>query len=158
VSTIGLVLGKNETTLGLAAGGGNPTSGEQIMTALGAFVKFIPVEIVVAYGAFVGANWTHQEGQAGHTPEPDKTIWWICLVACPLLVLFTAWLGNKWTKWGWKLLFAPVGFALWSASIPHSIWESWSGFKDNQATWVGLVLLLGGTVVAAAGQKLIGDD
>jgi hypothetical protein len=158
MSTIGLVVGRHETSDSTAPGGPSQTPGELILTALGAFVKFIPAEVVASYGAFVGVNWTHQEQRANRTPAPDKMIWWISLIACPVLVLLIAWIGNKWAKFGWKLLFAPVGFVLWSASIPHSLWESWSGFKDNQATWVGLVLVLGGAAVAAVGQKVIGDD
>src|SRR6186997_989847 len=103
MSTIGLTLGKHETSTPgpTELGDTSPSPAEQILTALGAFVKFIPAEIVASYGAFVGANWTHQEKQAGHTPTPDKLIWWISLIACPLLVLLAAWLGNRWTKWGW---------------------------------------------------------
>ena len=119
---------------------------QQITNVVAAYVKWIPTEVVVGYGAFVVANWANQQEKSASDPQlrptPDYALWWVALVFCPILVLAAAWLGNEWPKLVRKAVLATVGFVVWSISVPHSIWSKWESAVENGLA-IGLVLVLG---------------
>lgn len=138
-----------------------PTTGQLITTAVAAFVKWIPAEVVAGYGAFVAANWvsqTEKPSAPGADPIPNSGLWYIALIATPLLVFVAGLLAGRLDRFIRKAVLAPLGFALWSASIPHSYWNKFEWFKGNEAGAMGLMLILGGVIIAGLGEWILSRE
>lgn len=171
VSIIGVALRTNETEpethkIRTAGGSNKPTALEQVTNALAAYVKWMPAEAVVAYGALVTSNWDHQLNDilkanpnvpADQLPKPvpDASLWWNCLILSALLMLLLSMLGKKWPGLIRKTIMAPIGFMLWSTTLANSWSSSWKPIQNADWTAAGLWIVIGGGLLAFAGEKLL---
>jgi hypothetical protein len=172
LSIIGVASRSNETepeTAKIRGLDDTVTSRERIANALAAYVKWIPAEVVVAYGAFVTANWDHQLDDikkanpnvpAGQLPEPrpDAPLWWNALILCPIAMLALSLLGKNSKALIRKTLMAPIGFIVWSISLTNSWAASWDPIDGADWQYVGLWLVVGGAILALAGEQFLGWD
>lgn len=149
-----------ETSTAFNVAAANPTPRELFTSLFAKYVKWIPADVIAAYSAFVATNWVHQTERFAAdptrpAPAPDSKLWWIALAFCPVLVTVGALLSKNWPKLIRRCVFAAIGFGIWTASIPHSLWETADWFVESQAVYQGLILLLGGGVVAAIGEVIL---
>ena len=166
MSLIGIAVRSNETepTPPFMASA-SPTPKEQLASFFAAYVKWIPTEVVVTFGAWVAANWEHQQklyedGKDKIPPAPQPSvepkIWWLCLLLSIVLVPILVWLADQPAdKFVRKTLMAGIGFVVWSASISHSFAWSWVKAEDLEWVWYGAAVVLVGGLVAKVGEKVL---
>jgi hypothetical protein len=134
------------------------TIGKQAIDALGALVKWLPAEIVAGYAAVVTAMQPEQAaGAPAKPPSISWTAWVVALIATPILVLVGAWTAGKLAGAVARMALSVPAFALWSATIPHSVWEKWDAFTNNRPLLL-FVLLIVVSIFTAIAQKLAPDD
>jgi hypothetical protein len=166
MSLIGVAIGSNETEPPPAfQTEDNPSSGEQLAAFFAAYVKWIPTEIVVVFGAWVTANWAHQqklfeEGRDKVPPVPQPSveprIWWLCLVLSVVLIPILVWIAKQAAdKLVRKTVLAGVGFVVWSASISHSYSWSWVQPEELEWVWYGPAVVVIGGLLAKVGERVL---
>jgi predicted benzoate:H+ symporter BenE len=139
VSALGIAIGSSEVDPALQ-GTENPTLGQQVLTALGALIKWLPAEIIAGYAATVAL----MQPKAG-SAEPaniSSTAWWIALIATPVLIGIAGWVAGNYTKLPIKIALSIPAFALWSASVPSSAWNKLDAFRDNSPVFMFGVLIV----------------
>jgi Na+/proline symporter len=136
----------------------SPTLGEQLAAGLGALVKWLPAEVVGGYAAAVVAMQPEQgEGQPPAPPDISWTAWIIALVATPILVFLVAKAVKNNEKRLARVGLSIPAFALWSASIPNSVWEKLDAFSDNRRLFLlGLLFVVSGFTYLA--QLIVPDS
>lgn len=121
-----------------------PGLGERTLTALGALVKWLPAEIVAGYAAVVVAMQPEViEGAAAQPPDVSWEAWLIALAATPVLVLVAAMVAKTTERLAARAILSIPAFALWSATIPHSVWEKWDSFEESRPLFLfGLLIVV----------------
>lgn len=135
--------------------GAKLTPKQQVIQVLGTLVKWIPSEVVVAYGIAVASSQAAAIAN-GVTPKPDWTIWWVCLAATPVYVLLVSWLTKRMDHIAGKMIIPVLAFALWSSTVPLSVWADWRWFWDNSWAYVLVILIAG--LIGLAGEKFAPAD
>jgi hypothetical protein len=145
---------------------GNPSTQEQLAAFFAAYVKWIPTEVVVVFGAWVTANWAHQQtlfdqARDAVPPVPPPTtepkIWWLCLALSVVMVPILVWVASHPAdKLVRKTVLAGIGFVIWSASITHSFSWSWIKPADLEWVWFGPAVVILGGLVAKIGETVSG--
>lgn len=83
------------------------------------------------------------EGAAPQPPDISWAAWIIALAATPVLVFVAAGIAKKTKGLAAKVVLSIPAFALWSASIPHSVWEKWDSFDENRPLFLfGLLIVV----------------
>lgn len=127
---------------------------QQVLTALGALIKWIPAEVVAGYAATVQLMQPSLvAGKASKPPVISWSAWIIALVATPILVALGAWLATSYNHLVAKVLLSIPAFGLWSASVPYSVWNKSGQFRDNTPFTLFLLLIITGIFTAVA-EKL----
>lgn len=154
MSAIGIAIGRSEGDSSLVAAA-NPTLGQQVLTALGALIKWLPAEIIAGYAATVAIM--QPEAGSAEPANISAAAWWVALVATPVLVAVAGWVVGGVEKLPAKIALSIPAFGLWSASVPASAWNKVDAFKENSAVFM-LVLLLVTVVFTGVAEKLTKSD
>jgi hypothetical protein len=127
---------------------------EQLMAALGVLVKWLPAEVVGGYAAAVTMlQPTQIKGEPAKAPVISTSAWVLSIVATPILVLAVALAAKKTKKLAQRVVLSVPAFALWSASVPHSVWENMNAFRDNRPVFL-LGLLFATALFSAIAEIL----
>jgi hypothetical protein len=128
-----------------------PALGAQVLASLGAFIKWIPGEVVAGYAAAVALDQPKQPPNGPPLPPViSEDIWTLALLACPILLILLSLATKNYEAMVRRAVLAPLAFVLWSASVPHGWWEKFKGFRESQAKWLFALLLVSTAFVAIA--------
>jgi hypothetical protein len=128
------------------------TAKEKAFEYLGVLIKWIPSEIIAVYGAVVATQVASALAN-GTTVKPDWSLWWIMLAATPIYVVVVAFATQSQANVFAKAVISVPAFALWTATVPGSIWGAFEWFQKTNGVGFVLVALLAG-LIALVGNKL----
>jgi hypothetical protein len=131
---------------------------QHLLTALGALVRWLPAEVVAGYAAVVTAMQPEQvEGGLAKLPSVSWAAWLVALVATPVLIFLLSKAAKNNALLGRRVGLSIPAFILWSASVPHSVWEKLDAFRENRPVFL-FVLLLVTSAFTALAQWLVPDN
>jgi hypothetical protein len=138
--------------------GDGPTPAQLATGALSKLVIWLPAEVVTGYAAAVAMT----QLPAPAEPVVDPLPWLISLVATPVLLLLVA-MGKKGARkltkaqrgrLNRRALLSVPAFALWSATVPFSVWTNW---VDTTSPVFWYVLLLAAVAFTAFAEWFTRD-
>ncbi|KQO98324.1 hypothetical protein [Leifsonia sp. Leaf264] len=115
----------------------NASAKDKTINALGALVKWIPADVVAGYGIATTLKVANNKDA-----DPDWVAWWIFLIIAPIFVAVVAWATKETKDLAWKVILVVPAFILWSSTIPASVWNTFSWFKDATALTYGVLFII----------------
>jgi len=97
-----------------------------------------------------------EAGAASQAPVISLPLWIIALVATPAIV-FVGGLLAKSEKVPLRMAFSVPAFILWSSTVPHSPWNSWDLFAQNQIVAYAVLAFLS-LIFPPLFDRAIGDS
>lgn len=125
-----------------------------VTKALDVVMAYIPTEILTLYVAVTAV--LHDGSDSGATTDPGRTLFWIFLVATPVVV-WTIYAGKfrpiqkrlplKISEWPrWEMVAAIIAFAAWAFALPGGPFEVARGLAGIGVLVVSVVLGLAALV------------
>jgi hypothetical protein len=139
MSALGIAFDRTEVDFRMAVSD-NPTLAQQVLTAFGALIKWLPAEIIAGYAATVALM--QPEAGSSEPANISPLVWWIGLAATPVLVGLAGWVGDNFVKLPTKIVLSIPAFALWSASVPASAWNKIDAFQNSTPAFMFVILLV----------------
>lgn len=147
------------SAIGIGAGSGSTaladgTTANPVLEFLGRWVKWIPAEVIAIYGLTISQM---QPEPDAASQEPVVSVPWfvITLAATPVVVLVAGYFAKS-SKLAWRALFSIVAFAIWSSTVPHSPWQEFDLFTQNELISYGVLALLS-LVLPPVFDRVVGD-